>query len=41
MEQRRRLHAMGCELGQGYLFARPAAAAQVPALLQRSAVAAA
>ncbi len=41
MEQRRRLLAMGCVLGQGYLFARPTPVAQVPALLLRGAVAAA
>ena len=41
VEQRRRLLAMGCVLGQGYLFARPAPADQVPALLLRGAVAAA
>lgn len=41
MEQRQRLLATGCSLGQGYLFARPAPAEQVPALLRRGAVAAA
>jgi EAL domain-containing protein (putative c-di-GMP-specific phosphodiesterase class I) len=41
MEQRRRLLAMGCVLGQGYLFARPTPVAQVPTLLLRGAVAAA
>ncbi len=40
-EQRRRLLAMGCVLGQGYLFARPTPAEQVPSFLLRSAVAAA
>jgi EAL domain-containing protein (putative c-di-GMP-specific phosphodiesterase class I) len=40
-EQRRRLLATGCVLGQGYLFARPAPADQVPAMLRRAAVAAA
>lgn len=40
-EQQERLRAMGCELGQGYLFARPVAADQVPALLLRGARAAA
>lgn len=40
-EQRRRLLATGCVLGQGYLFARPAPADQVPAMLLRTAVAAA
>jgi EAL domain-containing protein (putative c-di-GMP-specific phosphodiesterase class I) len=40
-EQRRRLLATGCVLGQGYLFARPTPAEQVPSLLLRSAVAAA
>ena len=40
-EQRQRLQAMGCMLGQGYLFARPTPAEQVPVLLLRdSAVAA-
>lgn len=40
-EQRQRLVAMGCELGQGYLFARPVAAEQVPELLRRGSAAAA
>jgi len=40
-EQRQRLLAMGCVLGQGYLFARPVPAEDVPALLLRGAVAAA
>ena len=40
-EQRQRLLAMGCVLGQGYLFARPVPAEQVPELLLRRAVAAA
>ena len=41
VEQRQRLHAIGSILGQGYLFARPAPAEQVPALLLRGAVQAA
>jgi diguanylate cyclase (GGDEF)-like protein/PAS domain S-box-containing protein len=32
-EQRQRLHELGCVIGQGYLFSRPVAAADVPALL--------
>ncbi|MDH5333760.1 MAG: GGDEF domain-containing phosphodiesterase, partial [Thermoleophilia bacterium] len=33
-EQRDRLRELGCQLGQGYLFARPVAAGAVPALLR-------
>jgi diguanylate cyclase (GGDEF)-like protein len=40
-EQRHRLHELGCMLGQGYLFARPTAAALVPELLCGVAVTAA
>ena len=40
-EQRQRLQAMGCRLGQGYFFARPTPAEQVPALLLLDSVAAA
>ncbi len=41
VEQRQRLLATGCVFGQGYLFARPTRADEVPALLRGDIVAAA
>jgi EAL domain-containing protein (putative c-di-GMP-specific phosphodiesterase class I) len=36
VEQSDHLKAMGCDWGQGYLFARPVPAAQISELLHRS-----
>ena len=35
LEQANILHAMGCDVLQGFLFSRPVAAADMPALLDR------
>jgi EAL domain-containing protein (putative c-di-GMP-specific phosphodiesterase class I) len=34
-EQAARLHALGCELGQGFYFGRPQSAAELTALLEK------
>jgi EAL domain-containing protein (putative c-di-GMP-specific phosphodiesterase class I) len=34
-EQASRLHALGCDVAQGYFYSRPAAADQVPAIFER------